>query len=238
MMIREDEILRLATAISFLILFPAEAMSACVGDVNTLISGKNRFACPLVLVPPLTSAGTVRESDACAREGGRMTSNRGQSKKHNALDINSAEGATEVAAMPGMVAVSADWDPNNEGKNMGQVIIIDHEDGDYTVYGHLQARSVSRGSCVSAGDAIGTVGFTGNGECLRRNGLPAHLHFAVIRAVKAGLADANTGPIAAAVKNANDWLEFGADFWGNDVVDLGIKDPERILLNLSGCISR
>lgn len=218
-------------------LVPSEVIAGCNDDTDALISGKNAFSCPVVLVPPLATAGVVRGPDACAKEGGRMDSNRGQGRKHNALDINSAKGTAVLATKPGLIAVSRNWDPDHKGTNMGEVVIIDHEDGDYSVYGHLDARSVKEGACVKVGQKIGTVGYTGNGACLEKNGLSPHLHFAIIRAAKAGLANPKNGPIAATIKNANDWLEFGADFWGNDIVDLGIKNPQPILKNIDRCIS-
>lgn len=216
----------------------SEAVAACRTDTDELIGGKNRFSCPISLVPPLSTAGTVRGPDGCAKEGGQFHSNRNGGKQHNALDINSSVGTAVLAAKPGKVAVSTDWDPKKKGENMGEVVIIDHEDGDYTVYGHLDARSVKKGACVKAGDAIGTVGYSGNAGCLLTKNLPPHLHFVVIRAAQSGMADKPNGPMAAAIKNADDWLEFGADFWGNDMVDLGIKDPEPILQNVSLCISQ
>jgi murein DD-endopeptidase MepM/ murein hydrolase activator NlpD len=218
-----------------LLLFAQNSSAGCNSDQSDLISGKNKFVCPLSLVPPLQTAGTVRGPDACAKEGGTVSANRGTGKKHNALDINSVVNTQVLAAKPGLVAVSANWDPSGAGVNMGNVVIIDHEDGDYTVYGHLNSRDVKKGDCVSAGQIVGTVGFTGNSSFLVKNKLPPHLHFAVIRAAKSGLASSN-GPIASAVKNANDWLEFGTDFWGNDVVDLGIKDPRTILKMVPSCI--
>ncbi len=93
----------------------------------------------------------------------------------------------------------------------------------------------TKGACVKPGDLIGTVGYTGNGSCLKGKGLIAHLHFAVIRAAQIGLADGGK-PIATAVKNGNDWLELAKEVFPGDNLDLGIKDPEPILKNVAGCL--
>ena len=118
---------------------------------------------------------------------------------------------------------------------MGNAVIIDHEDGDYSVYGHLAQLGVEKGACVKAGDVVGTVGFTGNAQCLKDKGLSSHLHFAVIRAAKIGLAD-DGKPIATATKNADDWLALGKEVFPGDNLDLGIKDPQILLQNVAGCL--
>lgn len=144
--------------------------------------------------------------------------------------MNAAEGTVVVATKPGRVAVAA----NNWG-NMGHVVIIDHEDGDYSVYGHLADIKTTKGTCLQAGTAIGSVGYSGNAQCLKDNGLGPHLHFAVVRAAATGLADAGK-PISTAVENAGDWLELAPEYFGNDNLDLGIKNPKVLLQNVSGCL--
>jgi murein DD-endopeptidase MepM/ murein hydrolase activator NlpD len=115
----------------------------------------------------------------------------------------------------------------------GSTIIIDHEDGDYTVYMHLKAVKVNKGFCVKAGDIIGSVGFTGNSACLKVHGILPNLHFAIIRAQNPGLAD-NAHPISRALKNAKEMPAPG--LFENESFDLGIMDPEPILENISGCL--
>lgn len=55
----------------------------------------------------------------------------------------------------------------------GGMIIIDHGDGTFTLYGHLSSTFIHEGQVVKAGDVIGRQGSTGQatGE---------HLHFEVI----------------------------------------------------------
>ncbi|MBU6367345.1 MAG: peptidoglycan DD-metalloendopeptidase family protein [Gemmatimonadetes bacterium] len=52
----------------------------------------------------------------------------------------------------------------------GPTVIVQHGDGDYTVYGSLGQLSVRRGQSVARGEVIGTVGASDPA-------LPAHLHF-------------------------------------------------------------
>ncbi len=87
---------------------------------------------------------------------------------HLALDVAAPYGATVVAAQSGVVTWSG-W-RNNGG---GNVISINHGNGMTTVYNHLNARGVSSGQYVTAGQAIGAIGCTG--ICTG-----PHLHFEVI----------------------------------------------------------
>lgn len=136
------------------------------------------FGCPLDGSPP------IRQADSDASEGGRFNSKRKLDGMHGALDLNSSEGTTVKAALDGKAAVAdSAW-----GK-MGGTIIIDHGAGAYTVYGHLASVKVTEGAKVQKGQAIGTVGYTGNASALKAKGLPPHLHFALVQAGQTGLAD-------------------------------------------------
>jgi murein DD-endopeptidase MepM/ murein hydrolase activator NlpD len=216
------------TAITTIILIsaPMTCSWAACNSLDDSATFKNKFACPV------SGGGQVRGPDDCASTGGRFSSTRGTGHLHHALDINTAEGTGVLATKPGRVAVAAaNWDVNG-----GSTVIIDHEDGDYTIYMHLKDVQASPGDCVRPGDSIGSVGYTGNASCLKDKGLTAHLHFAIVRAAAIGLAD-GSGPISAALKNADDWLALSPEFFGNDNLDLGIKDPQPILGNVSGCLN-
>lgn len=212
-----------------LLWFGADAIAATCTPDNTLSQYKNKFVCPV------SGGGQVRaKGDVCAKTGGRFSSTRGDDNhRHNALDINASEGTGVVAVKPGKVTVAQNnWDSDNGGTT----VIIDHEDGDYTIYMHLKSVGVKKNDCVKAGTAIGTVGYTGNAACLKKNDLVAHLHFQIIRAAKTGLTDAPSHPLTKAIKNGQDWLDLAPEFFGNDMLDLGIKDPEPILNNVAGCL--
>lgn len=92
----------------------------------------------------------------------------GKAEFHNGLDIAAAgvNGKPVVAFMSGKVLHSG------YVGGYGQTVIIQHEGGYESLYGHLSGLSVKPGQQVKAGDVIGAVGSTG-----RSTG--PHLHFTV-----------------------------------------------------------
>ncbi|WP_107705963.1 peptidoglycan DD-metalloendopeptidase family protein [Nocardioides allogilvus] len=76
------------------------------------------------------------------------------------------EGDTVVASAAGIVT-KADATGT---RGYGHHVVIDHQNGESSVYGHLQAVTVALGQYVDQGAVIGTVGNTGNSR-------GAHLHF-------------------------------------------------------------
>jgi len=162
---------------------------------------------------PLAGSPAIRGSDTVATTGGRFDSGRGSGRRHGALDLNSSEGTDVVAVRDGRVAVAAsDWGV------LGSTVIVDHGDGEYSVYAHLNDISVAPGAKLKAGEKLGTVGYTGNAAALRSAGLPPHLHFALIRGDSPGLADAN-GPLQQLRDGADSWQTLDAH--GVDPVNPG-----------------
>ncbi|MET9696951.1 M23 family metallopeptidase [Streptomyces sp. NPDC006529] len=92
------------------------------------------------------------------------------SGSHTGVDFHAAEGTVVHAVGAGVVVEAGD------GGAYGNNIVIKHNDGTYTQYGHLSRLSVSAGEQVTAGQQIGLSGNTGNS-------FGAHLHF-----------EARTGP--------------------------------------------
>lgn len=78
-----------------------------------------------------------------------------------------------AAAENGVVAYAG-----NEVKGMGNLIIVQHADGWMTVYAHMDSLSVKRGTKVSVGQKIGTVGVTGKVD-------KPQLHFEIRKGTKA-----------------------------------------------------
>ncbi|OHD72685.1 MAG: hypothetical protein A2V99_07435 [Spirochaetes bacterium RBG_16_67_19] len=87
---------------------------------------------------------------------------------HHGVDIAAPEGMEVQAARDGLV-VQAGFDPV-----LGNVVVLAHEGGYQTVYGHLRRIRVALNQQVRSGMIIGEVGSTG-----RSTG--AHLHFEVRR---------------------------------------------------------
>ncbi len=125
---------------------------------------------------PLGRVAMVRGSDSEAREGGGFEAARANGI-HGAVDLNGHLGEPIFAVANGtvMVAARSDW-----GK-LGKTVIIDHQDGGHTIYGHLHTVEVSVNSHVTAGQSIGTIGYSGNARALKAKQLPPHLHFAYVR---------------------------------------------------------
>ncbi len=90
-------------------------------------------------------------------------------RRHNGIDIPARRGTKFVAANDGVVIYSG-----NEYSGFGNIIIIAHRDGNFTIYGHNQRNLVEKGQYVRKGQTIGLVGNTG-----RSTG--PHLHFEVRR---------------------------------------------------------
>lgn len=85
---------------------------------------------------------------------------------HSGVDFTAPTGTPVRAAHAGTVLIGG------AGAAYGNHVVIDHGNGVWTLYGHLNSIGVSAGSRVEAGQQIGTVGSTGNSS-------GAHLHFEV-----------------------------------------------------------
>ncbi|WP_462410060.1 peptidoglycan DD-metalloendopeptidase family protein [Neobacillus sp. Marseille-QA0830] len=101
--------------------------------------------------------------------GGYVSSQMGfrWGKKHKGIDIARPSSRTIKAADNGVV-VSAGWDNGGYGNK----VIIDHQNGMRTLYGHMESINVKPGQTVSKGASIGVMGATGDATGV-------HLHFEV-----------------------------------------------------------
>jgi murein DD-endopeptidase MepM/ murein hydrolase activator NlpD len=155
---------------------------------------------------PLSRVAMVRGSDSEASEGGGFYAAR-RNGIHGAVDLNGSVGEAVFAVANGKVVVAArsDW-----GK-LGKTVILDHLDGGYTIYGHLDTVEVDLHSNIASGSMIGTIGYSGNAKSLKRKSLPPHLHFAYVRAF-AGTGSARPAPLAR-IKSSGEGLrsDFAAD---------------------------
>ncbi|MCM2283755.1 MAG: peptidoglycan DD-metalloendopeptidase family protein [Desulfobacula sp.] len=99
--------------------------------------------------------------------GSRVSPFTGQQEFHSGIDISNAPGTKIIAPANGRVATAA------EKVYIGNLVIIDHDHGRSTKYGHLKEILVNPGQEVKRGDVIGLVGNTG-----RSTG--PHLHYEVL----------------------------------------------------------
>ncbi|MDR1837972.1 MAG: M23 family metallopeptidase [Treponema sp.] len=107
-------------------------------------------------------------------QGRYITSNYGMRKDpingklafHTGIDLRANTGTTVMAALDGVVSVVA------ENWLYGNYIIITHDNGYKTLYGHLNSFSVKQGDRVTRGKKIGETGNTGYST-------GPHLHFTI-----------------------------------------------------------
>ena len=127
--------------------------------------------------------------------GGRVNPTNEQSHEdHKGIDIGAEEGvATVIAAQSGTVVSSAEGitgscvvGDTGCGGRFGNYIVIQHSDGNYTLYAHMATNSVKvkKGDVVKQGQVIGLVGSTGNST-------GGHLHFEVRVGNNAGTSSAD-----------------------------------------------
>lgn len=86
---------------------------------------------------------------------------------HRGVDVSIIRDEPVVAAFPGTVVVSK----YNQG-GYGHYVMVEHENGLSTLYGHLSERLVKVGEKVYPGDIVGLAGNTGKSS-------GAHLHFEI-----------------------------------------------------------
>lgn len=91
----------------------------------------------------------------------------GASSYHQGIDIGAEMGTKVVAADGGVVTFAG-----NDGSGYGNYIIVTHDNGTQTYYGHLSGIGVRKGQRVSQSQPIGNVGSTGIST-------GPHLHFAM-----------------------------------------------------------
>ena len=101
--------------------------------------------------------------------GTRMNSPYGIRKHrlHRGVDMHISIGDSIVAAYPGKVVVS-----KFNRRGYGHYVMLEHENGTRTLYGHLKKRLVNVGDTVEGGQLVGWGGNTG-----RSSG--PHLHFEI-----------------------------------------------------------
>jgi hypothetical protein len=91
------------------------------------------------------------------------------SMKHNGFDIIAPSGEPVHAVADGVVK-----EVIKSRKGLGNVVVIDHENGYFTRYAHLADVAAVKGRKVKRGAKIGHVGVSGNS-------FAPHLHYEVLR---------------------------------------------------------
>jgi hypothetical protein len=152
--------------------------------------------------PPLPSDGARLLSDMGMRRGRRT----GEPTFHAGMDLGHPDGlGTPVFAVQGGVVerVLNDSSSARGFGGYGNGVIINHGDGTWALYAHLQRAQVSPGETVHAGQQVGTMGATSNG---RFRGMGVHLHLELRRARPDGRSPF-PGPYRTYNLDPRPWLE-------------------------------
>ncbi|WP_346622259.1 M23 family metallopeptidase [Blastococcus montanus] len=114
------------------------------------------------------AAEAARPKAVLPVEGGRLTSGFGArwGTLHAGIDLAAPMRTPEYAAMDGVVLEAG------PASGFGLVVYIQHDNGDVTVYGHMDEILVEPGQIVRAGDTIALLGNRGQST-------GPHLHFEV-----------------------------------------------------------
>lgn len=135
------------------------------GGSTTIVANDSGFINPLSGGYTITS-GFGPRTDPTGYSGGF----------HDGIDLATSAGTPIMASMAGTV-VESSYHPS-----AGNHVIIQHSNGLYTYYMHMNAPGIGAGAQVSAGQVIGAVGTTGNST-------GNHLHFGISSSLWGGFID-------------------------------------------------
>lgn len=97
---------------------------------------------------------------------------------NNGVDLAESCGSNLYASAAGSVIVSKNDGGYNGG--YGNYVVISHDNGSQTLYGHMQATSVSVGDAVTQGQMIGLLGNTGKVH----GTTGCHVHFEIRNGIR------------------------------------------------------
>lgn len=125
---------------------------------------------PGFVMPPMTNPiENFSFAQTGASVGDKMNPFYKVEMKHSGLDMIAPSGEPVYAAADGVVK-----DVIRSRKGLGNVVVIDHQNGYFTRYAHLADVEAAKGRKVRRGTRIGHVGVSGNS-------FAPHLHYEVLR---------------------------------------------------------
>lgn len=157
-----EDIVKLTAAKADILLESAASVEKNLGKVFELCSAET-FSMPPMYLPltdfslPMTGASVGKKINPFYKVASR----------HEGIDLMASLGDEVVAASDGVVS-----DIIRSRKGLGNVVVIDHQNGYKTRYAHLTDIQVRIGSEVTKGSRLGTVGMTGSS-------FAPHLHYEV-----------------------------------------------------------
>ncbi len=118
---------------------------------------------------------------------GTQQINQYYSSTHDGIDIGGTLDTPILATMSGTVVAVIDGDVANKWVGYGKGVVIQHSNGYYSHYAHMNYTSVSINQYVSQGQQIGGMGTTGNSTGV-------HLHFSVAKSMYGAGGRINVNP--------------------------------------------
>ena len=150
------------------------AMANGLNDDRAVRIGQKLIIPAIFTPPPLSSEPVdpvfVRPHDGKVLLGWKRRADGGG---HAGIDFDVLPGDMVRAASAGSVLFAGE-----EPRRFGKLVLIDHGNGWWSLYGHLQSITVSKGDAVKAGERIGLGGRGGSAKQpelhfeIRRNGKP------------------------------------------------------------------
>ena len=122
------------------------------------------------IVAPLEGPSLQIRHDA--KGDGRFASPRSGNRRHRGVDLAAPLNSPVRAIRSGTVTQVG------LHRGLGRFVELEHRDGLRSLYAHLNSVTVEAGGRVRQGQAIGTVGKTGNA---RHRWITSHLHLEVLR---------------------------------------------------------
>ncbi|NKW97712.1 peptidoglycan DD-metalloendopeptidase family protein [Bacillus toyonensis] len=102
---------------------------------------------------------------------------------HKGIDYSCQDGVTAIAASKGGVVELAEFGAGGSGfGGYGNVVVINHGNGYWSLYGHMSSITVQKGQNIGVGQQVGVCGRTGQVT-------GPHLHFEIKTAFQFGQVD-------------------------------------------------
>ncbi|PRT37007.1 peptidoglycan DD-metalloendopeptidase family protein [Bacillus wiedmannii] len=102
---------------------------------------------------------------------------------HKGIDYSCQDGVTAIAASKGGVVELAEFGAGGSGfGGYGNVVVINHGNGYWSLYGHMSSITVQKGQNIGVGQQVGVCGRTGQVT-------GPHLHFEIKTSFKFGQVD-------------------------------------------------